>query len=146
MSTPSTPTSALAAAQNLRWRPPRPLVGMKTLERVLNRHAELSTPEARLAVAVIALAIVDCISTKEGVRREARRFLLGDALVQWADLVGLEPYFVREVAREAGYLASEAKYWVRAPKAKPVSSPMQPRTSIPPAKAHAVKNKEVLHA
>lgn len=146
MSMLSMPTSKLAAAQNLRWRPPRPRVGMKTLERVLSRHAELSTPEARLVVAVIALAIVDCMSTTECVRRQARRFLLGDALVQWADLVGLEPYFIREVARKAGYLASEAKYWVRMLKAKPASSHAHARTSTPPVQGPAGQNKEVLHA
>ena len=61
-----------------RWRPPKPLVGQRVLEKVLNRHTAVSCPESRLFVAVISAAIVDCLSLGKGVRREARRFLLGD--------------------------------------------------------------------
>lgn len=93
-----------------RWRPPRPSVGPRVLEKVLNRHTAVSCPESRLVVAVISVAIVDCLSFGKGVRREARRFLLGDDLGLWCDWVGLNPNFVRLVARKAGYLADEPQH------------------------------------
>ena len=88
-----------------RWRPPKPLVGQRVLEKVLNRHTAVNCPESRLLVAVISAAIVDCLSLGKGVRREARRFLLGDDLGLWCDWVGLNPDFVRRIAHQAGYLA-----------------------------------------
>ena len=94
-----------------RWRPPKPLVGQRALEKVLNRHTAVSCPESRLFVAVISAAIVDCLSLGKGVRREARRFLLGDDLGLWCDWVGLNPDFVRSIAHQAGYLADEQQYW-----------------------------------
>ena len=90
-----------------RWRPPKPLVGQRVLEKVLNRHTAFDCPESRLLVAVISAAIVDCLSLGKGVRREARRFLLGDDLGLWCDWVGLNPDFVRRIAHQAGYLADE---------------------------------------
>ena len=94
-----------------RWRPPKPLVGQRVLEKVLNRHTAVSCPESRLLVAVISVAIVDCLSLGKGVRREARRFLLGDDLGLWCDWVGLNPDFVRRIAHQAGYLADEQQHW-----------------------------------
>ena len=93
------------------WRPPKPLVGQRALEKVLNRHTAFDCPESRLFVAVISVAIVDCLSLGKGVRREARRFLLGDDLGLWCDWVGLNPDFVRRIAHQAGYLADEQQHW-----------------------------------
>ena len=90
-----------------RWRPPKPLVGQRVLEKVLNRHTAVNCPESRLLVAVISAAIVDCLSLGKGVRREARRFVLGPDLERWCDWVGLNPDFVRRIAHQAGYLADE---------------------------------------
>jgi len=79
-----------------RWTPPKPLVGLQAIEKVLNRHTFLVTPESRLVVAVLARAIHDSLSlSNRRMRREARRFLLGDDLALWCDLVGLHPDFVR---------------------------------------------------
>lgn len=94
-----------------RWRPPKPLVGQRALEKVLNRHTAVSCPESRLLVAVISVAIVDCLSLGKGVRREARRFVLGPDLERWCDWVGLNPDFVRRIAHQAGYLADEQQHW-----------------------------------
>ena len=47
----------------------------------------------------------------KGVRREARRFLLGNDLGLWCDWVGLNPDFVRRIAQQAGYLADEQLHW-----------------------------------
>lgn len=96
-----------SAIRTERWRAPKPLVGQRALETILNRHTAVSCPESRLFVAVISAAIVDCLSLGKGVRREARRFVLGDDLGLWCDWVGLNPDFVRRVARKAGYLADE---------------------------------------
>lgn len=99
-----------------RWCPPKPLVGLQPIEKVLNRHTEVSSPESRLVVAVIARAIHDCLClTNRRQRREARRFILGPNLEGWCDLVGMQPHFVRLVAQKAGYLAPEDRYLQRLP-------------------------------
>ncbi len=95
-----------------RWRPPKPRVGQRVLEKVLNRHTAVSCPESRLLVAVISVAIVDCLClTNRHLRREARRFVLGPDLERWCDWVGLNPDFVRRIAQQAGYLADEQQHW-----------------------------------
>jgi len=106
-----------------RWSPPKPLVGLPTLERVLNRHTAFACPESRLVVAVIALAIHDalCVSNRRR-RARARRFLLGEDLTPWCALVGLEPDFVRFIARRAGYLADEKAHWQWVPIEAPAQS------------------------
>lgn len=107
-----------------RWSPPKPLVGLQAIEKVLNRHTFLVCPESRLVVAVLARAIHDSLSlTNRRMRREARRFLLGDDLTLWCDLVGLHPDFVRFVARKAGYLADEKAHWQKVPIKVPVLAP-----------------------
>ncbi len=107
-----------------RWAPPKPLVGVHPIEKMLNRHTFLVTPESRLVVAVIARAIGDCLSPgNKRQRREARRFLLSDDLTLWCDLVGLHPDFVRFVARKAGYLADEKAHWQKVPIKVPVLVP-----------------------
>lgn len=106
-----------------RWSPPKPLVGLQAIEKVLNRHTFLVTPESRLVVAVITRAIGDCLSLSVRPRREARRFVLGDDLTLWCDLVGLHPDFVRFVARKAGYLADEKAHWQKVPIQVPVLAP-----------------------
>jgi hypothetical protein len=94
-----------------RWCPPRPLVGLQVLEKILNRHVQVVCPESRLVVAVIALAIQDCLDRSDlKLRQEARRFILGPNLQRWCDLIGLHPDFVRAIARKAGYLASEERH------------------------------------
>jgi len=99
-----------------RWAPPRPLVGSRVIEKVLRRHASVQGPEADLVVAVIALAIVDCLDREPYLRASARRFVTGRPLDGWTDLVGLPPDFVREIARKGGYLASEEAHWVTVPR------------------------------
>lgn len=123
-----------------RWSPPKPLVGLQAIEKVLNRHAFLVTPESRLVVAVLARAIHDSLSlTNRRMRREARRFLLGDDLTLWCDLVGLNPDFVRFVARKAGYLADEKAHWQKVPIKVPVPSvPNEPVVSASSAPVHSI--------
>lgn len=108
-----------------RWSPPKPLVGLQAIEKVLGRHTFLVTPESRLVVAVLARAIHDSLSlSNRRMRREARRFLLGDDLTLWCDLVGLHPDFVRFVARKAGYLADEKAHWKKVPVRVPIKVPV----------------------
>ena len=122
-----------------RWCPPKPLVTLTPIEKVLNRHTFLVTPESRLVVAVITRAIGDCLSLGRGVRREARRFLLGDDLGLWCDLVGLHPDFVRFVARKAGYLADEKAHWQKVPIKVPVLPvPTEPVVSASSAPVHSI--------
>ena len=120
---PRKPAKATQTVWVERWCPPKPLVTLTPIEKVLNRHTFLVTPESRLVVAVITRAIGDCLSLGRGVRREARRFLLGDDLGLWCDLVGLHPDFVRFVARKAGYLADEKAHWQKVPIKVPVLAP-----------------------
>ncbi len=107
-----------------RWAPPRPLVGSQVIVKLLRRHASVQGPEADLVVAVIALAIVDCLDREPYLRASARRFVTGRPLEGWTDLVGLHPEFVREIARKGGYLASEEAHWVN------VSRPRQARPGV----------------
>ncbi len=95
-----------------RWCPPKALVGLQPIERLLNRKTFMVCPESRLVVAVITRAIGDCLSLgNKRQRREARRFILGPNLQGWCDLVGLQAHFVRFVASKAGYLADEKQHW-----------------------------------
>lgn len=83
---------------------PPPLVKIRTIERMLLRHATGPIPEARLVVAVICQAMADCRSGSKDDRRTARAFLYGRNLDAWAALVDLDPTFVREVAIKTHYL------------------------------------------
>lgn len=123
-----------------RWSPPKPLVGLQAIEKVLNRHTAFDCPESRLVVAVLARTIHDSLSlTNRRMRREARRFLLGDDLTLWCDLVGLHPDFVRFVARKAGYLADEKAHWQKVPIKVPVpSAPNEPVVSASSAPVHSI--------
>ncbi|AKH37559.1 MULTISPECIES: hypothetical protein [Nitrosomonas] len=117
------------------WCPPRPLAGLEAVEKIMNRHVQVTCPESRLVVAVIALAIQDCLDRSDSKQRhEARRFILGPGLQHWCDLVGLHVDFVRAIARKAGYLASEEHHWQRVSSkallTKPVANASKP--SIPP--------------
>ena len=114
-----------------RWRPPKPLVGQRVLEKVLNRHTAVSCPESRLLVAVISAAIVDCLSLGKGVRREARCFVLGPDLERWCDWVGLNPDFVRRIAHQAGYLADEQQHWEGGHTKAPAQTQHQTATPYP---------------
>ncbi len=123
-----------------RWTPPKPLVGLQAIEKALNRHTVLVTPESRLVVAVLARAIHDSLSlSNRRMRREARRFLLGDDLTLWCDLVGLHPDFVRFVARKAGYLADEKAHWQKVPIKVPVqAAPAELVVSASSAPVHSI--------
>lgn len=114
-----------------RWRPPKPRVGQRALEKVLNRHTAFDCPESRLLVAVISAAIVDCLSLGKGVRREARRFVLGPDLERWCDWVGLNPDFVRRIAHQAGYLADEQQNCEGGHAKAPAQTQHQTATSNP---------------
>ena len=136
---PRKPAKATQTVWVERWCPPKPLVTLTPIEKVLNRHTFLVTPESRLVVAVITRAIGDCLSLGRGVRREARRFLLGDDLGLWCDLVGLHPDFVRFVARKAGYLADEKAHWQKVPIKVPVLPvPNEPVVSASSAPVHSI--------
>jgi hypothetical protein len=114
-----------------RWRPPKPLVGQRALEKVLNRHTAVSCPESRLFVAVISAAIVDCLSLGKGVRREARRFVLGPDLERWCDWVVLNPDFVRRIAHQAVYLFDEQQHWEGGHTKAPAQTQHQTATPYP---------------
>jgi len=120
-----------------RWCPPKPLVGLQPIERMLLRHTFVVCPESRLAVAVIVRAIGDCLSRDlHRERREARRFILGDEVIHWCDWVGLNPDFVRLVAWKAGYLADEKLYWRRVgKKASAAKQPLDKNVSAAPIPA-----------
>ena len=129
-----------------RWRPPKPLVGQRVLEKVLNRHTAVRCPESRLVVAVISVAIVDCLClSNRHVRRQARRFVLGPELERWCDWVGLHPDFVRFVARKAGYLADEKAHWEKVPVKVPIKVPVlaQPPDPVIAASHETVRSSAV---
>ena len=128
---PRKPAKATQTVWVERWCPPKPLVTLTPIEKVLNRHTFLVTPESRLVVAVITRAIGDCLSLGRGVRREARRFLLGDDLGLWCDLVGLHPDFVRRIAQQAGYLADEQQHWEGGHTKAPAQTQHQTATPYP---------------
>ena len=83
---------------------PRPRLTPASIGRVLLRHAEGPTPEKRLVVAVITLALSDLFSQDEDLRQSARDFLQGQNLDHWASSIGLDGTFVRELAQMSGYL------------------------------------------
>lgn len=96
------------------WCPPKPLVGLATVEKILCRQSTLRCAESRLVVAVIGRGVVDCLCTDdEFVRRDARRFIFGRNLARWTSLVGLHPEFVRMIALKGGYLAAEDQHFKR---------------------------------
>ena len=66
---PRKPAKATQTVWVERWCPPKPLVTLTPIDKVLNRHTFLVTPESRLVVAVITRAIGDCLSLGRGVRR-----------------------------------------------------------------------------
>lgn len=83
---------------------PKPLVGLRAIERVLLRNVFAPVPEAKLIVAMICQAMADAVSPDEYLRRRASEFLRSRRLDFFADLVDINPDFVREVARRARYL------------------------------------------
>lgn len=140
MRTPSKPHKTTRTEWVERWSPPKPLVGLQAIEKVLNRHTAVNCPESRLVVAVLARAIHDslCLTNRRR-RREARRFLLGDGLTPWCDLVGLHPDFVRLIARKAGYLANEKAHWQKVPIKVPVlPNPAEPVVSASSTPVHSI--------
>jgi hypothetical protein len=87
-----------------RARGPQPLVGIRAIERMLLRHTVTPTPEVRLVVAMICQAMADCVVGGPLARADAESFMHDWRLDAWADAVGLNPEFVREVATKALYL------------------------------------------
>lgn len=88
---------------------PRPLVTMRVVERLLLRHVNAPAtgplPEQRLILAVLCQAIADArYADKKHLQEDAERFLRGEGLAHVADLIDLNPAFVREVAIKTGYL------------------------------------------
>lgn len=98
---------------------PPPLVRMPAIARMLLRNTDDRTPEARLVVAVICQAMIDARVGTMDDSRTARAFLTSKQLDPWADLVGLNPAFVREVAVKTHYLPE--------PPAKKASTHKRPR-------------------
>jgi hypothetical protein len=123
------------------WCPPKPLVGLATVEKILSRQSVIHCAESRLVIAVIGRGVVDCLCTDdEFVRRDARRFILGRNLARWTSLVGLNSEFVRMIALKSGYLADEDKYFER----KRVKVPMEPENA--PALPIGQHTGEIAHA
>jgi hypothetical protein len=123
------------------WCPPKPLVGLATVEKILSRQSVIHCAESRLVIAVIGRGVVDCLCTDdEFVRRDARRFILGSNLARWTSLVGLNPEFVRMIALKSGYLADEDKYFKR----KRVKVRMEPENA--PALPSGQHTGEIAHA
>ncbi|SFM13519.1 hypothetical protein [Nitrosomonas communis] len=139
-STPKLRKSATRKEWVKHWCPPRPLAGLEVLEKILNRHVQVACPESRLVVAVIVLAIQDCLDRSDSKQRqEARRFIMGSHLQYWCDLIGLHPDFVRAIARKAGYLASEERHWQRVSAKVPMLTKSEDNASkspIPPIICH----------
>lgn len=86
---------------------PIPLLPATAFTRMLRRHMAVDTPESRLVLAVLVQSIQDCVNRDSAeVRCSARQFLLGPELGPWCELIGLDADFLRQVAREAGYLTA----------------------------------------
>ena len=83
----------------------KPLVGIRAVARMLLRSVDATLPEAQLVVAVIAQAIYDCALAEPSERSSAQRFMRSWRLDVWAEAVGLNPEFVREVAIKTLYLS-----------------------------------------
>ena len=106
-------TTPLEVRRRQRAKLPPPLVTIRAIEKLLLRHISAPPsgplPEQRLIVAVICQAIADLRCGTTGEQRQARRFLLGDALDAWATWVDLQPGFIREVAAKTLYLLPVAE-------------------------------------
>jgi len=71
---------------------------------MLLRSVNAKCPEAQLVVAGISQAIADCALASGGEKAAALCFMRGWRLNAWAQAVGLDPDFVREVAVRTQYL------------------------------------------
>lgn len=87
--------------------PPKPELSPAALERLMRRHLEVISPEARLFLAVIVQALRDCRAHSRDVRRDARRFFSDGRMGGFADHIGINPDFIREVARKSGHLSTD---------------------------------------
>lgn len=76
------------------------------VSKVLLRAIQQPSPEASLIAAVICQSIADANgrNNEEGVE-DAIRFLRGERLDFMANLIGINPEWVREIAVRSGYLA-----------------------------------------
>lgn len=88
--------------------PTKPELSPAALERLMRRHLEVISPDAWLFLAVVVQALRDCRAHSRDVRRDARRFFSDGRMHGFADHIGINPEFVREVARKTGYLSADA--------------------------------------
>ena len=86
----------------------RPLVGIRAVNRMLLRSVQANCPEVQLIVCVITQAIADCALADAQDKAAAQRFMYCWRLEAWAQAVGLDPDFVREVAIKTQYLNPRA--------------------------------------
>ena len=85
----------------------KPLVGIRAVHRMLLRSVDATCPEVQLIVSVISQAIADCSLAETFDKVAAQRFMYCWRLEAWAQAVGLDPDFVREVAIKTQYLGAE---------------------------------------
>ena len=119
----------MASRTRSRSTPPKPLVGIRAVERLLLWQIEVLTPEVRLVVAVITQAIADCAKFGSAQRADAQRFMRGDRLNLWSEVVGLNPEFVRDVATKTRYVCPQTAS--RRVRSKPASERTQTKTNHP---------------
>jgi hypothetical protein len=86
----------------------KPLVGIRAVHRMLLRSVDATCPEVQLIVSVISQAIADCSLAETFDKAAAKRFMYCWRLEAWAQAVGLDPCFVREVAIKTHYLNADA--------------------------------------
>ncbi|MFC7422081.1 hypothetical protein ACFQNF_19665 [Iodobacter arcticus] len=80
-----------------------PQISAKSIEKILLRHSIGNFPEVRLVVAMLTRTILDASNHQ----RDACDFMRSKRLDDWANHVGIEPEFVREVASKAFILTIE---------------------------------------
>lgn len=77
-------------------------ISAKSIEKILLRHSIGNFPEVRLVVAMLTRTILDASNQQ----RDACDFMRSKRLDDWANHVGLEPDFIREVASKAFVLTT----------------------------------------
>ena len=86
----------------------KPLVGIRAVNRMLLRSVDATCAEVQLIVSVISQAIADCALADAQDKAAAQRFMYCWRMEAWAQAVGLDPEFVREVAIRTQYLNPRA--------------------------------------
>jgi hypothetical protein len=79
-----------------------PQISAKSIEKILLRHSIGNFPEVRLVVAMLTRTIIDAHHQ----HRDACDFMRSKRLDDWANHVGIEPDFIREVASKAFVLTT----------------------------------------